>query len=62
MLSGAVLVLVGGLTIRETLHTKVADNRTKAVGLGSICFMLLAPIARLILYFGFHVNFGWPHE
>ena len=62
MASAAVLVLVGGITIRETLNTKVADNRAKAASLGSVCFMLLAPVARLVLYFGFHMNVGWPNE
>jgi hypothetical protein len=62
MVSGAVLVAAAVVVIRETLDSKVADNKTKARAIGAAGFLLLAPIARLILYLGFHMNTGWPHE
>jgi hypothetical protein len=62
MISGAVLFAVTGIAIRETLKTKIADSRSKASAIRAMAFLLLAPIARLILYFCFHMNIGWPHE
>lgn len=51
MISGLVLLLVGGLTIRNVLRMTFADNRTKARMVAVVSFMLVAPFARLALHF-----------
>jgi hypothetical protein len=49
MIPGAVLLVVGTLTIRETLKAKLADRRQKAATIGLLAFIMFAPFGRLLL-------------
>ena len=60
MVAGATVLAVGAFAIREILKVNVFDNKQKAASIGGLVFMMLAPFARLILHFVFHVETGWP--
>jgi hypothetical protein len=59
MIAGAVLLVVAALSIREILKLGVMDNRHKALIIGGLVFMMLAPFARLMMHFVFEVDMRW---
>ena len=60
MVAGVVLLAVGAVTMRETIKLTVMENKTKAAIFWGLCFMMLTPFARLLLFLAFHVNPRWP--
>ncbi|HEY0469653.1 MAG TPA: hypothetical protein VGC79_35930 [Polyangiaceae bacterium] len=59
MVAGVVLLAVASFSIRETLKLQVVDNKYKATAIRGLCFLMLAPFARLLLHFAFHVDLPW---
>jgi hypothetical protein len=58
--AGVALLVLGSFRIAQTSKVPVMDGRTKARIIGVHMFMMLSPIARAILHFGFHMEVKWP--
>ena len=56
----AVLFVVAASLIRETLKLRVVENRQKAALVSGFGFLVLAPLARLMLHYVYHTDPVWP--
>jgi len=58
--AGCALLALGARRIAQTAKVRVLDGSIKARIIGAHLFMMLSPIARAILHFGFHMEVKWP--
>lgn len=58
--AGVALIALGAVRILHTARSAVMDGGTQARIIGLHLFMMLSPIARAVLHFGFHMEVKWP--